>query len=511
MEGFLAFPRKRSAWISALKQQANNREVLAMIDRNSWLFWPDSVALSVFAMAILAMLFLYAARKPMHGVIHSVCNLVTQSTRFISRWLFLSAENLRLRNQSVLLAHSQDSAATMIDREFERVTNIIRKDMQEFPALQRKLMEEVTRIEDDYRKCGEVPAPPPEWVSALESVSQIKSGGDIPRKLLEDINKSIQKIHDKTVAEFRRSYEERHKILKGMQPSWRSVEKLIGEMDKKMVTLNANAKQIDGHMTKFEGIRAKDSKTEHALTTSAFVQLAISALVMVIAMGGAFINYKLIALPMSEMVGASDYITNSLRTSDVAALVIILMEASMGLFLLESLRITQLFPKIASMDDRMRRRLMLASLIFLVILAAIESSLALMRDMLIADKAALMHDLSSTAPAATGGWMSNIPMAGQMIMGFVLPFALAFVAIPLESVVHSLRTVLGVLLVQIMRGLGFVLRFTGVVFRRIAKVLELGYDILIVLPLMVEKWVVAMRGDTGDTLVKGHAKTGIAS
>jgi translation initiation factor 2B subunit (eIF-2B alpha/beta/delta family) len=479
-----------------------------MIDRNSWLFWPDNVALSVLALGILAMLFLYAARKPMHGVIHSICNLVTQSTRFISRWLFLSADNLRLRNQSVLLANSQESAATMIDREFERVTHIIRKDMQEFPALQRKLMEEVTRIEDDYRKCGEVPPPPPEWVSALESVSQIKSGGDIPRKLLEDINKSIQKIHDKTVAEFRRSYEERHKILKGMQPSWRSVEKLIGEMDKKMVTLNTNAKQIDGHMAKFEGIRAKDSETEHALTVSAFVQLAISALVMVIALGGAFINYKLIALPMSEMVGASDYITNDLRTSDVAALVIILMEASMGLFLLESLRITQLFPKIASMDDRMRRRLMLASLIFLVILAAIESSLALMRDMLVADKAALMRDLSSSAPAAAEGWMSNIPMAGQMIMGFVLPFALAFVAIPLESVVHSLRTVLGVLLVQTMRGLGFVLRFTGVVFRRFAKVLELSYDILIVIPLMVERWVVVLRDNSA---VKGQVKSGSAA
>ena len=479
-----------------------------MIDHNSWLFWPDSVALSILVLAILVMLFLYAARKPMHGVIHSVCNLVTQSTRFISRWLFLSAESLRLRNQSVLLAHSHESSATLIEREFERVTSIIRKDMQEFPALQRKMMEEVTRIEDDYHKCGEVPAPPPEWVSALESVSQIKSGGDIPRKLLEDISKSIQKIHDKTITEFRRSYEERHKILKGIQPSWRSVEKLIGEMDKKMVTLNTNAKQIDGHMAKFEGIRTKDSKTEQALSTSAFVQLAISALVMVIAMGGAFINYKLIALPMSEMVGASDYITDSLRTSDVAALVIILMEASMGLFLLESLRITQLFPKIASMDDRMRRRLMMASLIFLVILAAIESSLALMRDMLVADKAALMHDLASSAPAATQGWMSNVPMAGQMVMGFVLPFALAFVAIPLESVVHSLRTVIGVLLVQTMRGLGFVLRFTGVVFRRFAKVLELSYDILIVIPLMLERWVVALRG---NTLVKAQVRSGSAS
>jgi hypothetical protein len=160
------------------------------------------------------------------------------------------------------------------------------------------------------------------------------------------------------------------------------------------------------------------------------------------------------------------------------------------------------------MDDRMRRRLMLASLIFLVILAGIESSLALMRDMLVADKAALMHDLSSSAPAATQGWMSNVPMAGQMIMGFVLPFALAFVAIPLESVVHSLRTVLGVLLVQCMRGLGFVLRFTGVVFRRFAKVFELSYDILIVIPLMLERWVVALRG---ATLVKAQAKPGSAS
>jgi hypothetical protein len=271
-------------------------------------------------------------------------------------------------------------------------------------------------------------------------------------------------------------------------------------MERKMLTLQTNAKQIDGHMEKLEAIRAKDNKTEHALTVSGFVQLAISSLVLVIAMGGAFINYKLIALPMSEMVGASDYITNSLKTSDVAALVIILMEASMGLFLLESLRITQLFPRIASMDDRMRHRLMLASLIFLIILAAIESSLALMRDMLVVDKASLMRDLASAAPPVSNGLLTSIPMIGQMIMGFVLPFALAFVAIPLENVMHSLRTVIGVFLVQAMRGLGFAFRFAGMLFKRLPKVLELGYDVLIVIPLMIERWVIGMRaGSTGDT------------
>jgi len=462
----------------------------------SWLFWPDSVALSVLVLGLLALLFLYAARLQMHGIIHSVCNLITQSTRFLSRWLFMCAANMHIRNQAVLLAHGKESAATIIDREFERVGNLIRRDMHEFPTLQRKLMEEVTRIEEDYRKCGEVPLPPPEWLGALESVSQIKSGGDIPRKLLVDINKSIQKIHDKTVAEYRRSYEERHKILKGIQPVWRSADKLMGVMDKKMHTLESNVKQIDGHMSKFKGMRAKDNKAEHALAVSAFVQLAISSLVMVIAMGGAFINFKLIALPMSEMVGASDYITSNLKTSDVAALVIILMEASMGLFLLESLRITQLFPKIASMDDRMRHHLMLASLIFLIILASIEASLALLRDMLITDKAALMHDLASSAVPVADSWITNIPMAGQMIMGFVLPFALAFVAIPFESTVVSMRTVIGVLLVQSMRGAGFAFRFIGVIFKRLAKVFEMAYDIPIVIPLMVERWVLLARSNT---------------
>jgi hypothetical protein len=203
---------------------------------------------------------------------------------------------------------------------------------------------------------------------------------------------------------------------------------------------------------------------------------------------------------MSEMVGASDYLTNSLKTSDVAALVIILMEASMGLFLLESLRITQLFPRIASMDDRMRRRLMIASLVFLTILAGIESSLALMRDMLIADKTALMRDLASVAPAPSDGVLTSIPMIGQMIMGFVLPFALAFVAIPFESLVQSLRTVIGVGLVQGMRGLGVLLRFVGLLFKRSASVLESAYDILIVVPLLLERRAMAWRsGASAET------------
>jgi len=120
--------------------------------------------------------------------------------------------------------------------------------------------------------------------------------------------------------------------------------------------------------------------------------------------------------------------------------------------------------------------------------------------MLIADKSSLMRDLASVTPTADDGWFARIPMAGQMIMGFVLPFALAFVAIPLESTVYSLRTVLGVLLVQTLRGLAFIIRFTGVLFKRFAKVLELVYDIPIVIPVMIESWVVSARNVPSDRI-----------
>src|SRR2546426_8563015 len=106
-------------------------------------------------------------------------------------------------------------------------------------------------------------------------------------------------------------------------PFWRSLDKTMAQVDKKLTGLQSSTAAVDAHMEKFEQINAKTDKAEHALTVSAFTQFAIAFLVMAVASGGAFVNFKLIALPMSEMVGAGDYISSSLRTSEVAALVII--------------------------------------------------------------------------------------------------------------------------------------------------------------------------------------------
>lgn len=465
------------------------------------LIWPDNIPLSVFVLLLLAIPLLYAARVPAHGALRFAARALSNPMRLGARWLQASAIELRERNRVVLLAHGREEVGQQIAREFERVSALVKRDLNGYPALQRKLLDEITRIEEDYQKCNEVPPPSPDWVEALSAVAKIKgNGNEMVMRILEEIKASVRDIHDQALNEYRRAYESRHRILKGFMPFWRSVDTTMAHVDKKLTGLQDGAKAIDEQMKKYEQINAKTDKAEQMLAHSAFVQFFIATVVMAIVLGGALINFKLIALPMSEMVGASDYLTTHLRTSEVAALVIIFLEAAMGLFLMESLRITHLFPRIGNMEDKMRRRMIVASLVFLVILAGVEAALALMRDMLIADKQALLQTLSAT-PAQVQtmeSWVTHIPTAGQMILGFVLPFILAFIAIPLETFIYTARTVVGVALVVTMRSIAFVLRFASLAVRQIGVLLVMLYDVLIFAPLMIERSVKALRRSALD-------------
>ena len=464
-----------------------------------WMIWPGNAVASALILFAIAMPFLYAARRLVHDLLHSIGRMVGGPFRLGARWLFATARDMKERNSVVLLAHGREEVGQHIEREFERISALVTRDLEGYPALQRKLLEEITRVEEDYKKCGEVPPPPPEWVEAVTSISKVKSdSNEMVQRILEEIKRSVHAIHDKALGEYRRAYESRHKILNGFMPFWRSLDKTFGQVDQKLTGLQQTSSKIDAQMEKYEQINKKTDKAEHALTVSAFTQFAISTMVLLIAVGGALVNFKLIALPFSEMVGSGDYLTSTMRMSDVAALVIIFLEATMGLFVMETLRITHLFPLIANMNDRMRHRMLWVAVVFLFVFAGIEAALALMRDMLSADRQALVQSLASAKAAAPDPLLRLIPTTAQMVLGFFLPFALAFVAIPLESFVYSLRTVGGAFLVMLIRATAFVLRVLGNLVRQLCRVLIGVYDFTIVLPLLVERLVKAARSE-GDS------------
>jgi hypothetical protein len=284
-----------------------------------------------------------------------------------------------------------------------------------------------------------------------------------------------------------------------MMPHWRKLKQTVAEVGTTITGLQERSKVIDSRMDEYEHIRSGTHKAERILHTSAMTQFVISGFVLLIAAAGAFINFNLIALPMSEMVGGGSYV-GAYKTADIAALVIILVELAMGLYLMESLRITRLFPVIGALDDKMRIRMIWITFGILLTLACVESALAFMRDQIAADMQALRQTLAGVEQVEPP--TSWIPMVGQMVMGFILPFALTFVAIPLESFVHSSRTVFGALLALLLRWVAFGLKLLGNVAHYIGSLLVGIYDLLIFLPLWLEKVIRSKAGQGKTNLSK---------
>ena len=183
----------------------------------------------------------------------------------------------------------------------------------------------------------------------------------------------------------------------------------------------------------------------------------------------------------------------------------------MGVFLMEALGVTHLFPKMGSLSAKALRRIVWASVLFLFFLASVEAALAFMRDLILADKVAatkaLITGQSAAIAAKPGGAIGNIPMAGQMVLGFMLPWALAFIAIPFESFMTSMRTVTGVLLVLLTRTVGFLLRISSNIVRNGVHLLVNLYDVIIFIPLVIERLV---RKGSG-TERRGKDRGGVAS
>ncbi|MDH5179751.1 MAG: hypothetical protein OEZ39_13795 [Gammaproteobacteria bacterium] len=432
---------------------------------------------------------MYLARTPAHMAIQALCRVIHNAMRLTARAVMRGEKKLAERNREVLAAQGRDAVERIIEREFERVDATVRRDLAEYPALHRELSEEITRIDEDYKQSTEVPPAPPGWIKAVEAVANIPAKDDpMVGGILDDIHSSLVKANNTAVEEYRKSSHKRHMYLKDMMPHWRKVLTALNHVDKNVNSLLDRAKVIDRHMDKYESIQQKTDSALRELSSSSMTQFFISAFVLLVAIGGALINFNLIALPMSEMVGAGSYIMG-FKTSSIAAMVIILVEVAMGLFLMESMRITRLFPVIGALNDKLRVRMVWITLTLLTILATVEAGLAFMRDLLAQDNEATRAVLRGNVVEEVKNSHLWITTAAQMGLGFILPFALTFVAIPLESFVHSTRTVIGVSGVGFLHFLAWTLRLIGDLARFTSKSLISIYDLIIFAPLFIENMV----------------------
>ena len=458
---------------------------------------PNPVLSGVIWFAVLSAL-LYVARQPAHQAILSLTGAFYRGLRIAAHSIRRAEQNFSLRNREVLLAHGRQQKEHVIEREFERIESAVRRDLADTPALYRRISERITTIEEDHSHSTDVPPSPPGWVEAVKAVANINSKGDpMVAKILEVIHTSLVKAHAAATDEYRKATQMRHKFLKTMMPDVRKLETTLGLSDKNVTALLQKSQVIDKHMAEYEGILKKTDQAQRALSTSAFTYFMISALVLAVAAFGAGINFRLIARPMAEMVGGNA-IVGGLKVSEVGALVIILLEVFTGVFLMEALRITNLFPVIGALKDSTRVKMAWGFLFLLTMFASIEAGLALMRDILIEDDQATNAFMrGEVATAATSESLRWVITAAQMGLGFFLPFVLAVVAIPLETFFHTARSVLGTTTAAGMRALAALLRVIGGMARQFGLMLVHLYDVLAVVGMAVDSAVRLMRRPGG--------------
>ena len=444
--------------------------------------WP---VLSVSLWAALIMTVLFFARPTAHKLIFAACNSLHKLFRLASVSIAGAVGGLVKRNREVLLAAGREAKERTVEREFDRINETVRKDLANYSALHRSLSESIGRIEKDHKDAVDVPPDPPGWVNAVKAVANIdsKEGRVGIGNVLGDIHKSLVKAHKESMEMYREASGKRHELLRKMRPEWRKIDQTVARVGKNVDVLLSRSVTIDRHMQEYEDIVRGEDRAVSVLSSSSLVYFFVSALVLMIALGGATINFSLIARPMAEMVGGSNMIAG-FKTADIAALVIILVEISMGLFLMESLRITSLFPVIGSLPDKLRVRMIYITFTLLFLLASVEAGLAYMREVLLHDELATSAILRGGENIAVVAEYSWITTAAQMGMGFILPFALTFVAIPLETFVHSLRTVVGLLAIGVLRFTSLAFRLLGNFFGYVGVLITQLYD----LPLFIPLW-----------------------
>ena len=453
----------------------------------------DSPALSIFIWAILAMTVMFLGRAPARRSIATLARMVHNALRMAAHATRRAELHLEKRNREVLLAAGREAKERIVTREFERINATVERDLGRYPETQRTLSETIQRIDEDHKTATDVPPQVPGWSKAIKAVADAADKSDpTVRDVLEAIHESMEEAQQRSLRAYRQASRERHGLLSRMMPRWRNIQATLKRMDATVASLLERSRSIDRHMDEHRDILAGTDRALQTLSTSALVQFAVSALVIAVAIGGAIINFSLIARPMAEMVGGTSYI-GSFKTADIAALVIILVEISMGLFLMESLRITRLFPVIGALPDRTRVYMCAFTLIILTILASVEAGLAYMREILLQDELATASLLRGDGAAAMSSEALWITTAAQMGMGFILPFALTFVAIPLETFVQTLRHVLGLAAILTLRLANLLLRITGNLVRQTGVLLEHLYDVVIFAPLWLAERLAARR------------------
>jgi hypothetical protein len=452
--------------------------------------FPQSPFASLIVLWMVSALLFWAARAPMLEMLRRLGAGLDEGLSAAAKACTAAAEGLARRSREAMLAASSLELGRKLDREFHGIDRAFSEKLEQYANLHRQLDDTLQRLDADYAQCGETPPQVPGWNTAAQAIAKIPATADPNvHKVLDSIRKSSAEAEKKALAAYRDATADRHKILGRMGAAWKEVRGLMTRMYEAVTVAMESTRRIDTYAQEYRAIFEESESAARACAYSAGKLFVVSLVVLGIALGGAFVNFQLITLPMSELVPAGARIMG-VPVATVSALVIVLMEVAVGIFVMDMLGITELFPKLSGISSSRRRMILFLGLAALFFLASVESSLAILRERIAEANAALELALAGdTGRIVSEASSSRIPVIGQAVLGFVLPWVLALVAVPLEMLLDSGRHVLAMAGVLALHALASASRALGRMSAHASALLVSLYDVYIALPLKVEAWI----------------------
>lgn len=446
--------------------------------------WTESVPLAGLSWGVLLLGLLYLARRPAHRLLYSAGRSLRRLLGALADTLLQGSRRVARHNRKVALETARAAQRRLSEREFDRVQRLVSRDLAAYPALQRQLSDQIARVDQDYRQSVEEPPSPPGWLEAVEAVARIPSNGDpMVAQILDDIRRTLERACHESLVEYRAASRKRHVWLKRMLPYWRRLSRVLQDMERGVEALGARSAAIDRRMDEYAALRREEAAGLPPLQPSVLNQLLVSGGVLLVAVLGALAQFHLLAPGMAVVFGDAS-LPGPWSGAGLGTAVVLALELVAGLMLCETAGASRLLPFVAQLEAAPRRRLAWVAGVALLVMAA-GAALTLLE-----------------APLAPGG-------PGRALLAFALPLLLALAAIPLESCLQALRATLGAALEAGLRLTARLLRLTGAAAVASAALLARAYDLLIFIPLWLER---RLRSGTGrraasvrlDEATSGH-------
>ncbi|MEJ2041590.1 MAG: hypothetical protein P8X55_22080, partial [Desulfosarcinaceae bacterium] len=103
---------------------------------------PDTL-IPIPLLILIIWIVMCLARKPFHRSMGSLGRIIYNAMRLASASVRLGERRLRGRNKEVLLAAGLEMAERKVEREFDRISLAVQRDLEDYPQLQRKISEDL--------------------------------------------------------------------------------------------------------------------------------------------------------------------------------------------------------------------------------------------------------------------------------------------------------------------------------------------------------------------------------